>query len=189
MTLDTLKGIDDKDPMSRDNLVILGVCNKPHGIKGGFSFLLENSQDSVLKNGMRIYLFPKSASSSIAKEGEEFIIDKISFGNKTIAYLKDISDRNIVEGMLPFEIKLPRDEFPETADDEFYVSDLIGMEVLEVGTDEEVGKVSKYYDNGAQLILVIQAKGERIEVPFVERFVPEVDIEQKKIWVVIPRLV
>jgi len=189
MTLDTLIGIDDKEPMNSDNLVILGICNKPHGIRGGFSFILENSQDSVLENGMRVFLFPKSAASSISENGEEYIIEKINFGNKTIAYFKGVSDRNIVEAMLPFEIKLPREEFPEPAEDEFYVSDLIGMEVLEHGTDEPVGKVVKYYDNSVQTILTIRGKGESFDIPFIENFVPEIDIEQKKIWIVIPRMI
>jgi 16S rRNA processing protein RimM len=189
MTLDTRIAIDDKVPMNSDSLVILGVCNKPHGIRGGFSFLLENSQDSVLSKGMRVYLFPKTPASSIDKDGEEFIIEKINFGNKTIAYLKGISDRNIVEAMLPFEIKLPREEFPETQDDEYYISDLIGLEVYEHGSNELIGKVSKYYDNSVQTILTIRGKNGSFDIPFVENFVPEVDLEDGKIWVVVPRMI
>lgn len=189
MTLDTRKAIDDKVPMNSDSLVILGVCNKPHGIRGGFSFMLENSQDSILANGMRVFLFPKSPASSIDENGEEHIIEKISFGNKTIAYLKGISDRNIVESMLPFEIKLPREEFPETDKDEFYISDLIGLEVYEHETNELIGKVAKYYDNSVQTILTIRGKNGSFDIPFVENFVPELDIEEGKIWVVVPRMI
>ena len=169
-------------------LIFLGNCTKPHGIKGGFSFNLENNDESVLKKGLEITLIPKNSSSSIDKNGEVFFIDKISFGNKTICYLKDVTDRNVVEAMIPFEIKVARDIFPEPEEGEFYVSDLIGMQVLEHGTDRELGKVAKYFDNGMQLILTIRG-AKSFDIPFVENFVPEVDLDAGKMWVVIPEVV
>ena len=30
-------------------LILLGMCNSPHGIKGAFSFILENRDNSALK--------------------------------------------------------------------------------------------------------------------------------------------
>ncbi|OIQ16350.1 MAG: 16S rRNA processing protein RimM [Bacteriovorax sp. MedPE-SWde] len=175
--------------MDKDSLIILGVCNKPHGIRGGFTFVLENSQDSVLSKGTSVYLFPSSPASSISSEGEEHKIEKISFGNKTIAYLKDVTDRNVTESMIPFEIKFPRDQFPEAEEGEFYIADLVGIEVLEFGTDELVGKVSDYYDNSVQTILTIRGAKQSFDIPFVENFVPKVDVEARRIWVVIPKLI
>ena len=170
------------------NLIFLGNCTKPHGIKGGFSFFLENNDESVLKNGLEITLFPTNPSSSIDKNGENFVIDKISFGNKTICYLKDINDRNVVESMIPFEIHASRDIFPEPKEGEFYVADLIGLKVLEHGTDREIGKVTKFFDNGMQLVLTIRGD-QSFDIPMVDNFVPELDIEGGKIWVVIPEVV
>ena len=99
--------------MEEKDLVELGSATKPHGIKGGFQFNLFNTVESVLKKNEVISIFPKSPASTIAKEGLEIKIENIHFGNKVICYLEDITDRNIVEEMLPFTIYYPREKFPE----------------------------------------------------------------------------
>ncbi len=176
------------------NLIQLGVCHKPHGIKGGFTFILENTIDSVLKKGVKIMLFPKDTRSSISEEGEEFVVETISFGNKVIAYLKGHDkaqiDRNLVEQMIPFIIKIDRSALPETDEGEYYLSDLVGLEVRNASTNEVIGMIKRTFDNGAQTVLGIKlSSGKMIDVPFVENFVLEVDIESGYISINPPRLV
>ena len=165
-------------------LVELGQCKKAHGIKGGFVFTLL-SQDSVLAKGIEILLQPLSADSKIQKSGEKYKIQNISFGNKVICYLVDVQDRNKVESLIPFKIFLDRNEFPKLKDDEFYIDDLIGLKAMDLN-DSEVGKVEGHYDNGAQVVLVVRIDSELIDIPFVESFVPEVNIDKGEITVIIP---
>jgi 16S rRNA processing protein RimM len=172
----------------KNDLVLLGNCHKPHGIRGEFSFFLENMHDSVLKKGSEITLFPKNPSSSIKTDGEVFKIEKISFGNKAIARLVGVVDRNQVEAMVPFEIFVDRKELPEPDEDEVYLSDLIGLKVLEQGTDRELGKVTKFFDNGAQVVLTIRGH-KSFDIPFVKHFVPEIDVAAGVMWVNVPQVV
>lgn len=172
------------------NLVELGFCVKPHGIKGGFVFNLYNKEDSVLENGGPVLLIPKNEQSSLNSRGEVHQIEKISFGNKVTVYLKGVSDRNFVEAMIPFMIKIPRSLFPKTEDGEYYLSDLIGMEVYHNGADgEKAGQVSDCYDNGAQLVLVIlKIDNEVLELPFINQFFPVVDIDNNRIEMIVPEM-
>ncbi|MDD0852674.1 ribosome maturation factor RimM [Halobacteriovorax sp. GB3] len=174
--------------MEKDKLIELGQCSKPHGIKGAFSFHLTNVVDSVLQKGTKIFIFPKTGASCVSSAGEEVEISKISFGNKVIAELKGVSDRNKVESMLPFTIHIGREEFPDTDEDEVYLSDLLECDVYEYETDQKVGSVYRYYESPAHVVLSIRGS-KSFEVPFVEKFVPEIDIENRKIWVVIPRVI
>ncbi|EQC49403.1 16S rRNA processing protein RimM [Bacteriovorax sp. BSW11_IV] len=174
--------------MKENKLIELGTCAKPHGIKGAFSLHLESGDESILEAGMKLTLYPLSEKSCIDKEGEVVEIQKISVGNKTIAEFKGIADRNKVEAMIPFKICIDRSEFPEADDDEYYISDLIGLEVYEYETEVHLGRISKYYENSVQIILVISGK-KPFEVPFVEHFVPDVDVEAGKIWVVVPEVI
>ncbi len=176
------------------NLIQLGVCHKPHGIKGAFSFILDNPDDSILKKKMTIFLFPKDSRSTLSTDGEEFEISKINFGNKVIAFIKkdgeEITDRNTVEAMIPFSIKVSRDSFPEPEEGEIYLSDLIGLNVRDLSLDKIVGTIYRTSDNGAHTILTIkQDDGALVEIPFVENFVPYVDIEQKEVGVNLPHYV
>jgi len=166
------------------NLVELGVSTKPHGIKGAFLFKLINN-DSVLSNGSVITIFPENDASSVEAGGKQITIDTIHFGNKTICYLENIRDRNLVEQMLPFKIFLPRDQFPKPEADEFYVSDLLGLKVLDID-GYPLGSVDSYFDNGAQVVLRIKLEGEIIELPFVENFFPHVNIESGFITMIAP---
>ncbi len=171
--------------MEENNLIELGIANRPHGIKGGFLFKLYNTNESVLSNGSIITLVPESSKSSIKEKGEQFEIENIHFGNKTICYLKDIKDRNIVEAMLPFKIMYSRQNFPSPKEDEVYVEDLIGLTVYDID-GYEMGKVVSYSDNGAQVILKIKLKAETVELPFVKNFFPHLDIEKGRITMIQP---
>jgi 16S rRNA processing protein RimM len=171
--------------MEKEKLVELGVSGKPHGIKGGFLFKLNNNEESVLIKGAVVYLYPSNKDSSIPESGEKLTIKSISFGNKVICYFDGVTDRNIVEAMLPFGIYYPREDFPDLDDGEFYISDLMGLKVISP-EGEELGLVDSHYDNGFQVILCVVVKGKKIELPFVENFFPEINIESGEVTMLLP---
>lgn len=168
--------------------VFVGRCTKPHGIKGAFHFRLENTQDSVVQDGAQLFIKPLSKESSLSSSGEHVCVSKITFGHKVMAFLEGVNDRTTVEQMVPFEIYVDRESFPELSaqDNEFYHADLKGMEAFEFESGKSLGRVEKVYDNQAQAVLLIGRGLEAFEIPFVEAFVPKIDKENKKIWVVVP---
>ncbi|GAB4019500.1 MAG: hypothetical protein Fur0010_21540 [Bdellovibrio sp.] len=173
--------------MSKDKnkWMSLGVCRKAHGIKGAFHFHLHNTEDSVLENGTEIHLVPLNPKSSLQQDGENFIIADISFGNKVIAYLEGIEDRNSVEAMLPFEIYIDRKFLPKLEEGEYYLQDLMNLTVVDVESDNEVGKIRNLLDNGVQTILEVRGKM-NFEIPLVDAFVKKVDFEHNKIYILLP---
>ncbi len=180
-----------KDIDSGENkLVELGYCNRAHGIRGGFTFSLHNEIDSVLQDKLPITLLPSGegrGSSSLSSDGQEFIISKVSFGNKVIAYLEGVNERNQVEAMIPFTIFLSRDLFPEVVEGEFYVEDLLGVIVNSHADGSPLGKIDSFYDNGAQIVFVVLLdSGEKIDVPFVDNFFPVVDLDKNIIELILP---
>lgn len=160
--------------MSEEKLIKLGFCNKAHGIKGGFLFVLESGNDSVLEDGFEII---------IDKEGDQhaYKIKNISFGNKIICYLDGVSDRNTVEQMIPFDIYANRIDFPEE-EGEVYLSDLIGFEVVDE-SGNKVGVVLSFSSNGPQDIIIIQTNKSPLELPFVDQFFPSLDMDKKTITI------
>jgi 16S rRNA processing protein RimM len=171
---------------AKDNFIEMGFCTKPHGIKGEFQFHLYNPESSSLKKGSVLKLTPSDNLSSIRSDGEEFKVKKIQFGNKIICALENVDNRNLVESMIPFTFFISRDQFVETDDDEIFLSDLIGLTVID-DSREDIGVVENYYDNGAQSVLVIKMNNsEVVELPFVEAFFPELDIDNKKIVMINP---
>ena len=164
-----------------NDLIEVGYCAKPHGIKGAFHFCVGNTEDSVLVKGLSLYLFPSNPKSGLSNDGEMFVISKISFGHKVMVYLEGVTNRSEVEEMVPFSVKVSRADFPEIEDNEVYVSDVVGCKALNIENGEEVGTVHGFYDNGAQIVLKINTKNGIEEIPFVDQFVPEVNLEKKEI--------
>ena len=171
-----------------DKLIELGSCRKPHGVKGAFSFNLINQTNSSLKKGSRIVLRPLNESSSVTKDGEEFVIQSIGFGNKTIVTLKEVNDRNKVEEMLPFSIHIYRCDLPELEEDNYYLSDLIGLKVCDE-TLQYIGDVLEMSTNGIQDILRVKTKTEIIDILLIENFVKEINWEEGVITVILPELI
>ncbi len=168
--------------MDFQELVELGFSRSAHGIKGGFKFTLYNIEESALTKGVVITLIPLASASSLNPQGEQFKISSISFGNKVIAYLEGVRDRNRVEELLPFKIMLERRAFPPTKRGEFYLVDLIGIKVFCHHSNRLIGEVVKMYDNRAQDVVVIRkTSGEILELPLIDQFFPVVDLENERI--------
>lgn len=154
----------------------IGRCLAAHGIKGGFRFLLENTEDSVLEKGFLVFLKQKGS-----KEFLEYKIKDITFGHRVIVYLDGVTNRNQVEELLPFEIYIKETDLPRE-DDEVYLRDLIGMSLIDAETGEPRGRIEKISSNGVQdLIVYRDQNNKRKELPLVDQFFPEIDIEMKQV--------
>lgn len=174
--------------MDKGTLVKLAFVSHPHGIKGEVELRLLNSDpnESVLEEGMKVWLFPSSPKSKVSPEGIERTIEKLRFGNKVIAQLEGIKDRTYLEALIPFEIYLDRRAFPEPEEGEFYLIDLMGMDVVNE-SGEKLGTLESFSDNGMQYLFDIRfINGEKITLPYVEVFFPEIDMENKKITMIMP---
>ena len=173
---------------AKENLIRMGFVAHPHGIKGEAELRLlnPNLDECVLEKDMQVFLFPSSDKSKLSAKGEEWVIEDLRFGNKVICRLKGIVDRTHLESLIPFEVYLDRINFPEIEDDEVYLVDLINMEVVSP-SGEELGKLESFSDNGMQYLFEVRlTTGEKITLPYVDAFFPEIDMENKKIVMIMP---
>lgn len=164
-----------------DKWIELARCTKAHGIKGGFYLHLHNpDSDFIQKN--------KTVIVSKDDRDEEYVVSQIQYGNKTICYFKDIDDRNAIEALLPFTVKVLRSELEELDDGEFYLTDLVGLKVIDQ-SGKEIGKIKSFYDNGAQPVIQIRTQNDLLELPFVDAFFKEVDIENGVVNIFNPEVI
>lgn len=159
-------------------LIQIAFSSSSHGIKGEFTVKLINDESRSLKNGMTVYL--KKNEILIEKK-----IEAIRFGNKTIMKLVGIDDRNLSDELIPCEIYIKKLDLPDLRDGEFYMFDLLGIEVFDERGDR-VGELIDFYDTPASTVLKIKTSSRVIDVIFNEYFIKDVDIENKKITIVVP---
>ncbi|MDB5417583.1 MAG: rimM [Phenylobacterium sp.] len=103
-----------------------------------------------------------------------------------IVRAKEVETREQAEALRGLRLYIPRDVLPEPEEDEFYVTDLIGLAV-ETAQGEPLGRVKEVRDFGAGDILEIQPpSGASWYLPFTREAVPEVRIAQGKVIAVKP---
>jgi 16S rRNA processing protein RimM len=80
------------------------------------------------------------------------------------------------------EIALERQALPQSAKDEYYWVDLVGLKVVNA-KDEELGVVAELFENGAHPVMrVVDGETERL-LPFIEQVVRQVDMAEGRIRV------
>ncbi len=156
--------------MTTNNRICLGAIVGVHGIKGEVkvkSFTederaLQNYGDVENKKGDKKY------SVKIVGHSKELLRVKI----------KGVEDRNTAETLIGTELYVNRDVLPELGEEEFYHTDLIGLDVKEDASGEVIGKVDAIYNFGAgDLIEIRFSEGGSEMLPFTKQYVPEIKIK------------
>ena len=101
-----------------------------------------------------------------------------------VVRFKGIDDRNEAEKLTHVQLFVPRERLPEQDGEKFYHADLIGLRV-ETRSGETLGEVIAVPNYGASDLLEIRpAKaGQTLLIPFIDEFVPEVDVTGGRIVV------
>ena len=94
--------------------------------------------------------------------------------------LDNINDIEMYKGR---ELWIPREEAQELGEDEYYVADLIGMEVL-LENGEKFGVLRDVMETGANDVYIVdRVDGEEILLPAIHDCVLDVDVEKNTMTV------
>ena len=92
-----------------------------------------------------------------------------------LARLNAIEDRDAADSLKGTRLYIPKSALPETDEDEFYFSDLVGLRA-DLVNGGCLGKIKEVHDFGAGAILeVVGEEAGTVMVPFTRASVPEVD--------------
>lgn len=94
-----------------------------------------------------------------------------------VARAKEVETREQAEGLRGLKLYIPRSKLPEPDEDEFYVTDLIGLSVVDPA-GEPLGRIKAVQDFGAGDLLEVSPPegGATWYLPFTREAVPEVRI-------------
>lgn len=96
---------------------------------------------------------------------------------------KEAPDRTAVEKLKGLKLYIDRADLPEPDEDEYYITDLIGMAVVDIN-GQAVGKVANVENFGAGDLLDIKpVEGANFYLLFIEENVPEVRLSDRVIVV------
>ena len=104
------------------------------------------------------------------------LVDGRKQGKGMAALLPGYNDREQAAALVGQQIFVGRDQMPPTEEDEYYWSDLEGLEV-HTTNGELLGRVDRMMETGANDVLVVRGDRERL-VPFIQgQYVMSVDLE------------
>ncbi|PYD72224.1 ribosome maturation factor RimM [Novacetimonas hansenii] len=165
--------------MDRDR-ILMGMVGRPHGVRG---LVRVHSYAAV----------PEDLARYGALRDEHGNAWHLSWRGQGIAELRNdagqaLSSREDAQKLVNRKLYVERVDLPEPEEDEFYVADLVGMQVIEqAGTSlHELGHVRLVHDYGAGVSLEITGQGGTILLPFTRACVPVVDMGARRIEVVLP---
>lgn len=104
-----------------------------------------------------------------------------------VARVKEIATKEQADALRNLKLHVPRDRLPEPDEDEFYLTDLIGLECRDP-TDAVIGTVKTVQNFGADDILEIAPAvgGPTWYLPFTREAAPEIHITEGWLRVVRP---
>lgn len=159
-----------------------------YGLKGEVKVFPDSDfPERFTKPGLRWLRFPTQPSQI-----KEVSLIKGRFVNQKGIYvvkLADISYRDQAEALQGAEFLVRRCDRPTLAEGEYYLSDLIGLEVLYHQSKQRVGTVVKIASAGNDLleIQLFSSTTQTVLIPFVPALVPIVDIENRRIEIAPPK--
>jgi 16S rRNA processing protein RimM len=113
--------------------------------------------------------------------------------NLYVIKLAGVENRNQAEDLRDSKLMVPISDRPQLAEDEFYVPDLIGLQVFLQASGELVGTVIDIIPAGNDLLEVElhpefapEKKQKKVLIPFVEAIAPVVDIQAGRIEITPP---
>lgn len=96
-----------------------------------------------------------------------------------LARIDGIGDRNAAEALKRTDLFVDRSQLPDTEEDEFYNSDLVGLSANSV-SGESLGKVRGVFDFGAGPVLEVDGN---TMVPFTKEAVPHIDLDAGRVTI------
>jgi 16S rRNA processing protein RimM len=169
--------------MSRHPTLEVGYVARAHGIHGELAVRTFDPQSEVLTSVRRLILRSRA--------GDERPVRIEEVRRTTGAFLlklAGIAGRSEAEALRGSTVLVHREDLPPPAEGEWFQGDLVGLEVFSPdGT--RLGRVMEIWNTGPVPNLVIEVQGpEPLVVPFVDEFVPEVDVQAGRLVVRPPEM-
>lgn len=166
--------MDGKQP--EDDLLVMGRITAPYGVKGWVHIAAYTELPENLLNYLPWYINRQGSWQAL-----EIVAGRLH-GKGLVVQPQGCADRDAAAALRGTDIGIYRSQLPPAAADEYYWSDLIGMQVI-AQDGSVLGHLDYLFETGANDVMVVKGEQEYL-VPFIEgQVVKSVDLETREIRV------
>ena len=151
----------------------VGVISSTHGIRGEVKVFPTTDDPMRFKKLKKVLL-------DTGRERLELEVHSVRFFKQfAIVKFKGIDNINDIERYKGKGLFVPREDAVPLGEDEYYIADLIGMEVFT--EDGHFGVVKDVMETGANEVYIVESdKHGEVLIPAIRQCVLDVNVEEKK---------
>jgi 16S rRNA processing protein RimM len=169
-----------------DKWVAIARIGRTRGLRGEvFVEPLTGDPDRRLAEVSRVYL--RGARDLAAEHAEPMQVERAwSHNGRWILKFCELNSIEEAERWRGATVCIPVEERPALEEGEYYLSDLVGCDVMLNATGEYVGKVTGYYESGGPVLLAVSRtpedeKKDEILLPLASSICTSIDLEGRQI--------
>ena len=158
--------------MNKDDMFRIGVITEPHGIKGEVKVFPTTDEPARIGKLKEVYL----------DNGKELLLlhplRARAQNNLMIVAFEEFQDRDAVERLRKHELYVTRENAVKLHKDEYYISDLIGLKVIDED-DIQVGIITEVLKTGANDVYEIKRIDDTmLLLPAIKQCILDVNISE-----------
>lgn len=156
----------------------VGVISSTHGIRGEVKVFPTTDDVKRFKKLKKVYL-------DTGKEQIPLEIEQVRFFKQfAILKFKGIDNINDIEKYKGKDILVDREDGNPLGKDEYYIADMIGMDVYTDDPREHFGKLKDVMATGANDVYVIDSdRHGEVLVPAIRQCIMDIDVEERKMTI------
>jgi tRNA (guanine37-N1)-methyltransferase len=171
-----------QNPPPEGDRIAVGIIRKPHGVRGDASVEPWTADVSRFEDLTRVTL-----AAPHDRELRLAVIDGIRVhGSRLLLHFEGVDSPEEVGELRNWTIEIPASEARALEADEYYLHDLVGLELIDVdGVSRGVVTVADEAGSGV-LLTVRRPDGHTYDVPFAASICTEIDITNRRMRVDLP---
>jgi len=162
-------------------VIALGVIRKPHGVRGEASVEPWTNDARRFDEVKRVTL----VSPDEATTREATIASVRLHGGRVLIAFDGIDSPEAVRELANWTIEIPDEEARTLDAGEYFLHDLVGMQLVDVDGKPR-GEVIDAYEGGGGVLLNVRHGGAEFEVPFAADICTSIDVGAKRMVVNLP---
>lgn len=160
---------------------LVGKVREAHGLKGDLYVLIFSGDISWAKRMKSFALKNKDS-----EEMETFTVERTKpFKKGIIVKASEIADRTAAEGVEHLEFFIDDELLVSKPGETIFLSEIKNFK-LKNPEQTVLGEIVGFSSNGAQDLLIVEAGGKKVEVPFVDAFIKKIDFKHQAVVMDLP---